>query len=129
MAWKGNQKRVAAGKKGGRPKKQLVVAVEAVAIDDGDGDVDMADVEQPAAAEEVAAEKRAAEEQPACGILALPWDWWGVAVIAQRRPLLQARFLGLVGMTCKYLHEHVDTVYEPNSLGRLINIRVRRVEP
>ena len=53
--------------------------------------------------------------------------WWEVAVILQRRPLLQARFLGLVGMTCKLLHEEVDTVYEPNSLGRLINTRVRRV--
>ena len=30
-------------------------------------------------------------------------------------------------MTCKLLHEEVDTVYEPNSLGRLINTRVRRV--
>ena len=75
MAWKGNQKRVAAGKKGGRPMKQLVVAAEAVAIDDGDGYVEMADVEQPAAAEKAAAEKEAAEEQPACGLLALPWDW------------------------------------------------------
>ena len=127
MAWKGNQKRVAAGKKGGRPKKKLIVATEAVTIDDDVGDEEMADVEQPAAVEKAAAEKEAAEEQPACGLLALPWEWWEVAVVLQRRPLLQARFLGLVGMTCKLLHEELDTVYEPNSLGRLINTQVRRV--
>ena len=111
MAWKGNQKRVAAGKKGGRPKKKLIVATEAVTIDDDVGDEEMADVEQPAAVEKAAAEKEAAEEQPACGLLALPWEWWEVAVVLQRRPLLQARFLGLVGMTCKLLHEELDTVY------------------
>ena len=127
MAWKGNQKRVAAGKKGGRPKKKLIVATEAVTIDDDVRDEEMADVEQPAAVEKAAAEKEAAEEQPACGLLALPWEWWEVAVVLQRRPLLQARFLGLVGMTCKLLHEELDTVYEPNSLGRLINTQVRRV--
>ena len=63
MAFKGNQKRVLAGKKGGRPKKMVIVATEAVAIDEADGDVEMADEEQPAAAEAAAAEKTTAEEE------------------------------------------------------------------
>ena len=123
MPRKGNQKHVAAGKKG-RDLQLERLKMEAVVVAISDEDVEMADEEQPAAAEAVA-EKAVAEEQPACGLLALPWDWWEVAVVLQRRPLRQARFLGLVGMTCKLLHTELDTVYEPNSLGRVMNTMVR----
>ena len=129
MAFKGNQKRVLAGKKGGRPKKMVIVATEAVAIDEADGDVEMADEEQPAAAEAAAAEKTTAEEeeQPAYSLLALPWNFWDVVVLLQHRPLMQTRLLGLAGTTCKFFRAHLDTVYKPNAFGRLINTRVRRV--
>ena len=126
MPRKGNQKRVAAGKKGRDLQlKRLKMEVAVVAI--ADEDVEMADEEQPAAAEEAAEKAVAEEEQPACGLLSLPWNFWDVAVILQHRPLLQTRLLGLAGMTCKFFREHLDTVHQPNSFGRLVSTRVRCV--